>query len=340
MPKSPPPPTDKTAPAKPARPVARSYKNMNFDTPPPEPPRPEPWSPPKVQANGLLDFSGRQAGADGGSGLEPYAAKQRETYLRNAAELDRALQGDNLTPQLRAYKDMRAMVAQAKTVDDKMRIVGAWRNSAVQYDYGMLRTGAGNDKHRTMVQAINGGHALCDEMAQLALHALDIKDASYVFHRSYGFDAKTGQYVQNDMGHATVIAPNGSGLSMMNVMDGKLGPASTPEQIAALVERVSRTEKLGAASGGAFQNKAGDVFLPGYSFNKDGYTADPQTGPARLSPQQAPERPSASVVKLMPGAHEQDPLYKKVIQPAMQTAGTPPPARTAAIAPKIGATAP
>lgn len=330
-------PAGKTAGATQRATSAKSYKQMNFDAPS-APQQREAWSPPKMRPDGLLDFS-HHAAKDGEAGLAGYAAKQREVYLRNAAELDRALAGDKLTPQLQSYKEMRDLVAKTANINEKMRIVGTWRAAAIKYDYDQLKAGPTNDKHRSLVQAINGGQAVCDELGQLALHALDVKDASYVFYRTYDADAKTGERRLSEVGHATVIAPNGDGISMLNVM-GPVARASTPDQrIVNTLESASRVDKLSAASGGAFSDKDGSAFLPGYSFNKDGYTADPKSPPARIGGEQIPDRPASSVVRVMPGAHEKEPLYTKVFKPAADAATVAsaahptPQARTAFAAP-------
>lgn len=147
--------------------------------------------------------------------------------IGNAAELDAALrqcaaEPANCAPGIREYSTMLEV---ARALPDRLTqssFVNAWVNTALLYD-GVVA----NDKlpHRSLTEALSDGRAVCDEQAQLKLHALNAigfpaQDVRYVlgFVRSNAADGRL-----QDSGHAVVLARHGRVNWVLN-NDGQAAP--------------------------------------------------------------------------------------------------------------------
>lgn len=204
--------------------------------------------------------------------------------VRNRLELDAVLRDcarevvQPCAPGLQKYQQMVQEVRTFHAPYLQAMVINAWVNSAIRYDNEEV----GSSKRRNLDEALLVGKGVCDEQAQLKLHALQAvgfkpDDTRYV----------VGNVVQNGMfkiAHAVAtVRINDQSFVLDNQMSGEMPPhAASFQAVSALLNRASRlkttTEMYGA---NPEQRSAAEKFLPVYAMNYQ--TAAPYTGMASKS---------------------------------------------------------
>lgn len=206
-------------------------------------------------------------------------ATNHTKLARNRAELDKVLRdcarevGEPCKPGLQKYQTMLKEVREMRAPYLQAMVVNAWVNSAIRYDNEEI----GKNNRRNLNEALIDGKGVCDEQAQLKLHAL----------QAVGFKPEdirfvVGNVVQNGkfkIAHAvTTVRIDGRTLVLNNQLSAQMpAQAASFQAISKLMDGTSRlattTELLGEKPE---ERSPTEKFLPVYAMNYQ--TAAPYMG--------------------------------------------------------------
>ncbi len=206
-------------------------------------------------------------------------ATNHTKLARNRAELEMVLRDCAnevvvpCAPGLQKYQTMLTEVREMHAPYLQAMVVNAWVNSAIRYDNEEV----GSNKRRNLDEALIVGKGVCDEQAQLKLHAL----------QAVGFKPEdirfvVGNVVQNGkfkIAHAvTTVRIDGRTLVLNNQLSAQMpAQAASFQAISKLMDGTSRlattTELLGE---NPEERSHTEKFLPVYAMNYQ--TAAPYMG--------------------------------------------------------------
>jgi predicted transglutaminase-like cysteine proteinase len=206
-------------------------------------------------------------------------ATNHAKLVRNRTEFDQVLRdcarevAQPCAPGLQKYQAMLTEVREMRAPYLQAMVINAWVNSSIRYDNEEV----GTNKRRNLDEALIVGKGVCDEQAQLKLHALQAvgfksDDTRYV----------VGNVVQNGkfkIAHAVAtVRIDGRALVLNNQLSAQMpAQAASFQAISKLMDGTSRLMATPELHGDKPEERsAAEKFLPVYAMNYQ--TAAPYIG--------------------------------------------------------------